>query len=194
MCGEAIHEVGPVGFGSDGGGVEVGWRQRGEGKPGPVSEQDEKEGGELDAPGFPGEGPEEEVTETDLGEGVFEGEVGELRVGGAEEDAEEDQGEGAPDGMDPHACGALAAGLTIGDGPGEGATDEEGEGGLDEIVEGATAPGGMFLVMTEEVPEAIGGEVFGHGMEAEDFAGHEEHDEAAVGIEGEGSFWCGPGR
>lgn len=82
----------------------------------------------------------------------------------------------------------FAEGMTFGDAAGDGKrerdADHEGEGGLDEVVERAADPFDVRLLVGEECPKFAFGKIARDAAEMEDFGDHEEHDEAAVGIEG----------
>ena len=82
-----------------------------------------------------------------------------------------------------------AEGATFGDARGERVgqrdADEEGEAGLNGVVERADHPIGVGLVVGEKAPEGAAGKGFGDARELEDLGHHEEHDKAVVGIDGE---------
>lgn len=152
---------------------------------GPIGEE---QGGDEDPEGAGGETAcedKEEVAKADLGEGVFEGEVGLGAVCRAQEDAEGDQDEGAPGGVAEGGGPGGAEGFALGQGERESDADQEGEGRLDEVMERAADPGDVGLVEGEEIENRVARIGAGEGGEAQDFGHHEEHDEAAVGVDGE---------
>lgn len=132
-----------------------------------------------------GEGEEERegVAEADLSEGIFEGEIGDRAIDAAEENAEKDQEEGTPDGVTEHFGKGMTLGEAAGDGERERDADHKGEGGLDEVVERATDPFDVGLLVGEECPELAFRKIAGDAAEVEDFGDHEEHDESAIGVE-----------
>ncbi len=163
--------------GGAGGGIE---------RPGePIGDEDSDEGGPLPAGANEGEEKREGVAETDLGEGVFEGEVGHRAMDGAEKEAEDDEQKASPDGMAEHALEGGAAFLAAAEGVGESDADEKGEGGLDGVVEAHAGPLDVGLVEGEDAPEVAAGEGLRDFGELQDFAHHEEHDEATVGVDGD---------
>ena len=83
----------------------------------------------------------------------------------------------------------FAFAITAGDGVGKCDSDEECEGGLDHVVQAEAGPFDVGLVVGEDVPEEAVGVGAGDGGEIEDLAHHEQHDEAAVGVDGDVARW-----
>lgn len=182
MGGEA-GEVLPIGRDADGLPIEVGGRERIERPGGPVADEDGGEGDPLGARFGEGNEEREGVAETDLSEGIFESEIGHWPADAAEENAEEDQEERTPEGVRKHFAEAMIFRDAAGDGKGEGDADHEGEGRLNKIVERAANPFDVRLLVGEKFPEGAFGKGAGDAAEVENFGDHEEHDEAAVGVE-----------
>ena len=176
-------EVLPIGRDADGLPIEIRGRERIECPGGPVANEDGGESDPLSARACEGEEEREGVAEADLSEGIFEGEIGHGAIDAAEENSEEDQEERTPDGVSEHFWEGVTFGDAAGDGEWERDTDHKGEGGLDEVVERATDPFDVRLLVGQERPELAFGKIASDAAEMEDFGDHEEHDEAAVGIE-----------
>ena len=150
----------------------------------PVSDEDAGEGEALGA--WLGEGEEEEegVAESHLRERVLECPIGDGTAEAVDENAEDDEEEGSPAGMEAHFPQGLATRSAAGEREGEGDADHEGEGGVDEIVQGASGPGGVPGVVADGLPEGAVGEFFCDVIQLEQFQPHEKHDEAAQGVQG----------
>src|SRR5215469_3938254 len=132
---EASEFVRPVLRDADGLPVEVGtWRSIK--RPGePITEEKNSEGCQLPARAAVREEPCERIAEADLGEGIFEREVG-LRVGSeAEKDAERDEQKASPESVEYLARKILAPLGAACDRVWQRSTDEEGEAGLDGVVQ-----------------------------------------------------------
>ena len=185
VCGESMQKVRvPLRGNADLGVVEADGRQGIEGPRQPVAEEDGTEGDPLPSRFREGEQEGEGVAEPDLGEGVFKGEVGEGLPDGSKEDSEGDEDEAAEDGVGDAVGEALALSMAAADGVGKSDPHEKGEGGLNEIVQAEPGPFDVGLVEGEDAPEEAVGIGSGDRGEAQDLGHHEQHDEAAVGVDG----------
>ena len=97
------------------------------------------------------------VAETDLRERVFEREVGDGTAHRTQEDAECDQQQRPPGRMREHASERPALGQTAGNRIGQRDADQERKAGLDGIVQGATGPLHMALVIGQQLQNQLPG-------------------------------------
>ena len=184
--GEAGEQVAvPIRRDADRGPGEIRARSGVEGPGEPIADEDGGEGGPEPAQAAIGEKEGEGVAEANLGEGVFKGEVRHRAVDGAKEEAEEDEQEAAPQRVAEHAAEGGATLQAATQGVRKGDADEEGERGLDGVVQAHAGPLDVGLVVGEELPDVAVREGLGDFGKREDFAHHEEHDETAVGVDGE---------
>src|SRR5271163_2175012 len=131
-------EVMPIGGHANRGVVEIRAGSRIE-RPGqPISKKEGAERNPLVA-GWP-EGQQEEkgIAQADLRQRVFKSEVCLAAVERTKKDAQRDQQQRSPDGMAEHPGKWSALALAAPDGVGEGYANQEGEGGLDHVVQGTT--------------------------------------------------------
>ena len=75
------------------------------------------------------------------------------RSGGAEKNAERDEDDAAPHGVKEHVAKALAFAFAAADGIGRGHAGQEGEAGLNSVVQPHAGPLDVRLVPSEEMPE-----------------------------------------
>ncbi len=125
----------------------------------------------------------ERISQANLGEGVFKGEIG-LRAGcGAQEDAEEDEHQASPHGVRQLMAEALAFLYAAVDGIRKSDADQKGEPRLDGVVESHASPFNVSLIEGEDTPEEAVGKSAGHAGETHDLAHHQQHHEAAIGVD-----------
>ena len=105
------------------------------------------------------------------------------RADGSQEHTEADQNQR------PIKCvsGQLKPGMSLGEAGGERKrkryAHNEGEGRLNQIVQGATDPRHVRLVIAQEAPETAPGKRLGNTTEAQHLRHHQKHHEAAVDVE-----------
>ena len=87
--------------------------------------------------------------------------------------------------MGQHVAEGLAATLAAAQGVWKGDAYQQRESGLDGVVEAHADPLDVGLIKREYLPDGVCREGFGDLGEAEDFSSHEEHDQAAIGVDGE---------
>jgi len=87
--------------------------------------------------------------------------------------------------VEEHALEGLAFFLAAAERVRQGDADQEGEAGLDGVMEAHAGPLDVRLVKAEELPDGVVGEGLRDLTEAHDFTHHEQHDEAAVCVNGD---------
>ena len=184
MGGESAQAVllHPIGRDTDGGGIELRTGQRCHGEPCPVADENGQQCNHLSPHTPPGQKPQEGVAQTNLGERVLEGEIRLRGMRGAQRNAQRRQGQGPPQRVEEHPQEALIGLLARSDGPRQGQTHQKGKGRLDQVMERASLPLHVVLMVREEMPHTVRGHLGGDGSQANHFARHEQHDEPAVGI------------
>jgi hypothetical protein len=128
------------------------------------------------------------IAETELGKRILECPVGLRTMHGAEEDTQQDQQQGSPHVMPQHPARGLPPGRPARDGEWQGYTNQKGEGGLDEVVKGATQPWHMTLMIPQELPESAFRKGLSHLCQLQHLGHHQEHHQSPVGIDGRNAF------
>ena len=124
------------------------------------------------------------VTEADLAQRVGELEVGHGAAGGRKEDPQRYENETAPDGMAQHALEGGAFLLAASQRVGKRDADQECEARLDGVVQAHAGPLGVGLVEAQKLPNGIVGERLCYVRQLQDFRHHQQHDQAAVSVDG----------
>ena len=178
-------EVRPVGRNADRLVIEVGPRQRiqHERRPEPGEQHDERD--RLHADRGERQQEQERVAETNLRERVFERPVGARAAQRAQEDPERDQRHAPPRGVKDHAAEGLPFRLPGGNRERQRRANQERERRLDQIVERAALPRNVLGVVGDQRPEAAVGEGAVEGPQPHRLREHEQHHEAAEGVDGD---------
>ena len=151
----------------------------------PIPEEQRAQRGPLPFGRPEREQEEQRIAEPDLGQRVLEGEVGLRAVGGAQEDAQRDQQQRAPERVRKEVAEPAAAGHPGRDGVGQRHTHQKRKPGLDGIVQRATGPGDVRLVIGQKAPKGTSGKSFRHARQFQDLSHHQQHDKAAIRVDGQ---------
>ena len=126
---------------------------------------------------------EKAITEADLRKGVLESPVRHFPGRRAQEHAQQDEDERPAHRMPGHRGPGLPLRGPASDRVREGDADEERKGRLNQIVQRGADPFDVALVPGEKFPESTRWHRRRDPAEVQDLGHHEEHDEAAVGVD-----------
>src|ERR1039457_5669309 len=181
--GEPCEVMVPVRWNSYGSVIETGPRSRIERPCQPIAEEEGAERGPLPTWTAMSKQEGERVSQADLGERVFKGKVRLRAACGTQEDPEGDEEEASPDGMRQLMTEALPILGAAVDGIRKRDADQKRESGLNGVVKTHACPFDVGLVEGKYAPEPAVGKGTGDFGEAHDFAHHEQHHKAAIGID-----------